>query len=485
MADSAQSPDKLDYGSKKTKNTKAWWQAKADWSSDEYEQRRQAIIARIRDKWPEEKMLNGRDGSRGQQKREVREWLRPLVITFNDTNWPYGATTENRIERQLQYYVSWALYLNRTFHYSPTPATAPSHSILTSDQVDSRSPQSRLSMAGQTSTYWSDSSSDNETERLEVKSSSRESLKPPVSRPVSIKREQDQPLFSWDNVELRIDATELNMGEVWLPMIDLKPGNKHAFCHWADFNLASLYTSLSAEAGVIISPNTHKFVYLNSAKPFEFYREGAYRIILKRFSQAFQPDDILQFQILRHTPQTRTAVARRPNSYLTPPETARRTDNVVDTHERAGGYHEVFPPHSSSIEHAQHSGIPQSQGKGKYSAGQGHLHGHHVDVSARSAKRQKVGSGEASTTTRNAGANGSESRTETHINIEKDPSVTPIAVAPSDTSHDYYSVGNAHHDTFFMPRAAEAIVFSETNSPSTEPLSATPEPQITKLEQPD
>lgn len=80
-AEEADKTVKAAHVEKPTRNTKAWWQDLTKWTDDEFEERRKAIITRIREKWPEESMLSGRN-----QKHEVRQWLQPLASTFDDSN---------------------------------------------------------------------------------------------------------------------------------------------------------------------------------------------------------------------------------------------------------------------------------------------------------------------------------------------------------------------------------------------------------------
>lgn len=322
MAETTPAKVSTEPDSKYTKNTKLWWQAKTGWSDDEYAYRRNAVYNKIREKWPEEKLLNGRDGNGTRVKQDIRDWLRPLVISFNDHNWPYGATLD-RVERQLQPYVSWALYLNRhpptlnmpTIATSATAATVantantaastpslPSYSFVTPDQHNVSASKSRVSINTAPTDYWSETSSEDE------------STAPPIGprHPTGSIRKSESVVtqspstaghFDWDNVEVQIDVRIFDQDYVWLPMYDLKPAPKHLLSHWADFRLLDLYNQLSTELSVDIDQNKYQFAYLNQPGCFPFRREGAYRIALKRFAQMGAADQILRLR-LEKTPQT-------------------------------------------------------------------------------------------------------------------------------------------------------------------------------------
>lgn len=480
MADSASAIDKGDYGSKKTKNTKVWWQAKTGWSADEFDRRRNAIIARIRERWPEEKTLSGRDGTGGQQKNEVKEWLRPLVVSFNDTNWPYGATDQNRIERQLQYYVSWALYLNRTFHFPPGSSLQPSNSVLSTDQPTSQLNRSRLALAAQKSGYWSESPSDNETTKLDIEPESKNSSK--IMGPLLASRTASSiPSFDWDDVEVRVDAHELGLGEIWLPMIDLKTTPKHSPSHWADFSLAKLYKHLSAETGVAIDPDKHRFVCLNSAEPFEFYREGAYRIMLKRFSQTPHPDKVLFLRIMRQGSQQSLATTTEQRSfYLTPPQTAPRADDYF-TSSRALNLHRTStPPHPLQTEHNSYLATLQDSEVTRSGSKRRNRSKDESNFWARSDKRQRLTSTMPDIMTRSI---------ETNSAVPTSTSHETEVLEDQDEAFSRYSrfrrpnrIITSGRD-FVMPKSAEPILFSEADSPVTEPISSSPEQTpITKVE---
>lgn len=80
---------------------------------------------------------------------------------------------------------------------------------------------------------------------------------------------------------MKIDADVLNLGPVWLPMIDLKPLSQGQHCHWKDFELHKLNSLFSHETVFKIQSNSHEYVYLGHAGRFTFYRPGAYKVMLK------------------------------------------------------------------------------------------------------------------------------------------------------------------------------------------------------------
>lgn len=299
-----------DTDSKFTRNTKVWWQDKTGWTDDEYAYRRNAVYNKIRERWPEEKSLNGRDGNGALVKQEIRDWLRPLIISFNDQNWPPGATRD-RVERQLQPYISWALYLNRhpptlnmptiatSTHAAnmvsqvKTTPTLPSYSFVTPSQLttsDSRSIDPMNTIQGD---YWSQTSSD-EDEPAPIKTpyQSRKSQSVVTQSPSTIG-------FDWDDIEVVIDASCIKQDHIWIPMYDLKPAPKHSPAHWADFRMMNFFRKVSSELNIEIDQENYQFVYQNQPGNFTFRREGAYHIALKRFSQMSPADQVLRLRLER------------------------------------------------------------------------------------------------------------------------------------------------------------------------------------------
>lgn len=118
-------------------------------------------------------------------------------------------------------------------------------------------------------------------------------------------------MVDWDNAELAVDATVLGLGNIWLPLIHLKPV-KNEVCHWSDFTFDKLISSLEEETGAKIDTGAYQFVYGN----IKFTNPRAWNIVLKRFGDsAHEQGNILQLTIQRKeqtpvTAQTRAAEDR-------------------------------------------------------------------------------------------------------------------------------------------------------------------------------
>ena len=329
VVDLTQPPKKVE-----NKNSKRYWITLTGWSNDIYEYRKKAVLARVRDKWPTKASLNARagDGRGTLVNQELRDWLRPLVITFNDTNWPdYAATPQSRLREQVNCYKSWALHLNAgststssatealsrpstivnvtPLHANvpPIPLVSPVHqntSPLQSGDIVHHDPTASISQSpvvrAPSVNYWSESSSDDKEGQYAT--SHVRSNTVTTETPLASNR------FNWDDVEVRIEAGELSFDTIWVPMHDLKPSPKHAPCHWADFSLKQLYKQLSLEMDLRIEPHSYQFVYLSQPGQFKFFREGAYRIALKRFSQmADSSNKALHLKVERRNNRTDSA----------------------------------------------------------------------------------------------------------------------------------------------------------------------------------
>lgn len=329
---------KSDHGTKSTKNTQSWWQALTGWPADEFAARRKAVMRRLREKWPANSKLNNK-------KLEVRQWLFPLIASFNDSTWPTDAPPHERFDRQLSHYTSWALYLNRTFDVpaatlvTPPAVKVPSYSFVHSDSVTPVRTRHASANTIQPSDYWSPSTDESETRSAELKS----------EQPFTESASETKPglqAFKWDNMEVKIDALAFGLGVVWLPMIDLKPEPKTRSCHWADFQLGELYKQFSADTGYSIKPETHEFVYVSDQEDFPFFREGAYKVALRRFLQSAAVSHVMALRV-----QLRTILAEQmTKSPRTPLSSAFRA--VDRTH----------PPmlldkpsHASDVRQSQHS----------------------------------------------------------------------------------------------------------------------------------
>ena len=342
MTDLPARPEKVEYGTKATRNTRKWWQNMTGWSDELFEARRNAVMIKIREKWPDEKGLNGRDGDGFQQKQQVRSCLRPLVQAANESHWPISATDADRLEKQLQHYVSWALYLNRSFNLSPLPTAAhvPSYTIIQSDQPVLPDAKPRSALASRHIDNWSPTTSDDETEPVvsKLKSTSRTVESQSAT---TLRIQQD---FDWDNVEIKIDASKLGLGTVWLPMFDLKP-TKNRICHWADFELNGLYELFAQDTGHAADSSLYEFVYTAGAEDFPFYRQGAFKVVLRRFSQSSITDHILSLHMRHRTPQEGSAAhaetvsqvkyAPPQRGYFTPQMKTLNPDPTQATHNQA------------------------------------------------------------------------------------------------------------------------------------------------------
>ncbi|KAK5950495.1 hypothetical protein OHC33_008438 [Knufia fluminis] len=291
-----------------TKNTQAWWQLKTKWSEQEYINRRAAVIRKIRERWPDSNMLNGH-GSKPRQ--EASDLLRPLVAAFDDSSWSDPSTSGQKFEKRLEMYTSWAFYLNRHFKLDEsapvtTLPTIPPYQPIQNDSKDSKVlPVTRVDPIRHEPEYWSETTSDEIVQRAE--STTVEPLPKSEVKP--------QADTDWDDIEVQIDANALDLGTVWLPMIDLKPVLRGQPCHWEDFELHELYNQFSQETGLKVDPTKHEFVYLSRGTKFVFYKPGAYKVMLKRFSQAASG----QHNVLRLLIQPRSSYNLTPSTHRTTP----------------------------------------------------------------------------------------------------------------------------------------------------------------------
>ncbi|KAK5095193.1 hypothetical protein LTR70_003649 [Exophiala xenobiotica] len=282
---------------KYTKNTQAWWQLRTGWSEQEYVNRRAAVIRKVRERWSDPDMLNGH-GSGPRQ--EVSNLLRPLVASFDDSSWSDATTSGERFEKRMEEYTSWAFYLNRHFKLDENPSVTlsvvPPYQPVT--HHSRASPDTQTSLIRRDSVYWSETTSDE----------APHAAAPSTAELVHRSKSTNQSYFDWDDIEVKIDADVLDLGTVWLPMIDLKPFSQGQNCHWKDFEFHKLNSQFSHETGFKIDLNSHEYVYPGRAGRFTFHRPGAYKVMLKRFSQdAARRDNILRLSIQPRTSDQPTA----------------------------------------------------------------------------------------------------------------------------------------------------------------------------------
>lgn len=151
---------------------------------------------------PEETMLSGRN-----QKHEVRQWLQPLASTFDDSSWLERANETDGPERQLSHYTSWAFYLNRSYRVPNPPVTTPTYAFIQPDHILPPVNKRRRSVPRQQFGHWSESTNEGTVERRLTKS--EQSTEPPCAS-----RDVKPQAFDWDNVEVKIDASHLGLGDV-------------------------------------------------------------------------------------------------------------------------------------------------------------------------------------------------------------------------------------------------------------------------------
>lgn len=285
----------FEHVAKPTKNTQVWWQALTGWSQVEADAKRRAVVSRLRERWPANSKLN-------DKKLAVRQWLAPLVASFNENHWPADVPPNERRDRQVGYYTSWALYLNRTYDVpAPIPFTSPavktpSYSFVQSAPVTPLVVKQADIVAKRSSGGWSETTSSSDAPLTDFKSERT------ATEPASTSK-HELSYFDWDDIEVKIDAVTLCLGTVWLPMLDLKPEPKRQPCHWADFRIAALYDQFSADTKYTVSTATHEFVYTANEEDFSFFRDGAYKVVLRRFLQQAAFSNVLRLRIQRRSIQ--------------------------------------------------------------------------------------------------------------------------------------------------------------------------------------
>lgn len=90
---------------------KPWWYEKAGWAEERWNERRTALLDRLREGWP--------DWSSFEQdaptEDDIKQWIRPVVATFDDMSWclPETSDTLTRLEEQLTIYSAWAKFIIR------------------------------------------------------------------------------------------------------------------------------------------------------------------------------------------------------------------------------------------------------------------------------------------------------------------------------------------------------------------------------------
>ena len=96
--------------------------------------------------------------------------------------------------------------------------------------------------------------------------------------------QHNEQQFCWTEVEVRIDASLLEAGTIWMTMLDLMHDNL-TLSHWNQFNLDRLLHQTSVEIGMDFDSTRYEFVYSSfDGMSFRFNNPGAYKIMLKRFS---------------------------------------------------------------------------------------------------------------------------------------------------------------------------------------------------------
>lgn len=111
-----------------------WWYEKAGWSEDKVDERRAAIVDRLKEKWTDWQEF--KDASNDTQ--EVLDWIKPLIATFDDGSWclPGESDPSKRIQEQLAIYSEWAKAILRDSSRMTKTRRTPNQNTI------SRSPQS-------------------------------------------------------------------------------------------------------------------------------------------------------------------------------------------------------------------------------------------------------------------------------------------------------------------------------------------------------
>lgn len=285
-------------------NTTPYWKKRLGLGDGVYEERKKEVLGRLRQKWPQRQQLSKSDDDHRSQ---VGLWLKDLVASFGHSDhYVKEPGPGDSFEKQLRLYTEWALRLNswskdEMLGWNQTNSNGVS--LDTMPEADGNHPTSSFNHHEEDTTEEGDGLLVKE-EELAPGSSRNTPLHlfqtPPPSLSPMTAAHVDLPSrskFDWDAIEVSINADVLDLGTIWLPMVDIKP-EQNPQCAWHQFELEDLKRQFRAETGLVLDTDQYELIYLTDQKQFPFNRTGGYRIALKRFAEAGGAlDNVLSLQI--------------------------------------------------------------------------------------------------------------------------------------------------------------------------------------------
>lgn len=246
-----------------------WWKLKTGWTDAKYLSRKNALITRIREKWPEV--------NRTVKPDQIIDGIESLVITFNDSDWCLPEEPDRNLvfAEQLRIYAKWAQSLrwNRELISSNEPYTMPASNtnlripLLARSKPDVVAPRSRPTEIGQGAV----------------------ALGAPVFDAVAagaIPSVNMKELFNWDDVEMYIDLKIYSLRSYTIPMTILKSGDPGTPCHWYDFSFRRFQEVLKYETGGNYSDEySYSIFWMEERQWARIEGPGSYATMLKRFSE--------------------------------------------------------------------------------------------------------------------------------------------------------------------------------------------------------
>jgi len=288
----------------KKANTTSHWKERVGLGDAIFEERKKKVLGRLRQKWPQRRQLSKfDDGHRSQ----VELWLKDLVASFDDADrYVDEPGPGNSFEKELRLYTEWALQLNS---WSKDEMLGWNRKNSNGVSLDTM-----LEADGNYSTSSFNGYEEDTTEEGDELLVKEEELAPGSSRNTPLHLFQtpspslppltaahvDNPSrskFDWDAIEVSINADVLDLGTIWLPMVNIKPDQNPQYA-WHQFELEDLKRQFEAETGLVLDTDQYDLIYLTDQQQFPFNRTGGYRIALKRFAEAGGAlDNVLSLQI--------------------------------------------------------------------------------------------------------------------------------------------------------------------------------------------
>lgn len=264
-------------------HSETWWKIKTGWTNEEYLERKNTLLARVREEWPHKK-APPTDG-------DLLDAIESVVATFDDRIWCLPGEKDRTLifAEQLRLYKKWASHIYNQSRRMPVEEV-----FKISPRTTDR-PFPLLSNTARSPVPGSDSASLMTSDVVEpvFQASTTKFAVPETHKTPCMAR----PVFDWADVEVYVDSRIDGSIEHLIPMTLLGADDPNKQYRWSAFGFDKLMEYLEQTEGRYYCMCDIDVYWIVGSEWMTIENDAEYKITLKRFMEAPTKNNTIEILI--------------------------------------------------------------------------------------------------------------------------------------------------------------------------------------------